>query len=156
LKKVAITLAAVIALTAAVAIIRQPAKQEISELDRILIGFEAAVRELGHEFAYMEKLTPEVIYTDGAGGRIVYNRYLCSDPEQIESGNVFFYAEVFDPTTADSVQAALVNGKKALLCEKESRAYLLWYPNEYTILMLDYDPYTVFGEDIIKMAESCG
>jgi hypothetical protein len=49
----------------------------------------------------------------------------------------------------------LVKNKKALLCEKDARSYLIWYPNETTITMLNYDPNMIPVEEIIKMAESC-
>ena len=160
MKKSIIHLIAVVLVISAMAvmlIVNQPAvKPELSGADRIMQRVSAAVDGLGYELIALEELKVPVVYTDSEGNRIVYNRYLCTDPKLIQDGDASFFTNVFDPSTADSTQDAWVNGAKALLCEKDGRSYLLWYPNENTILMFDYDPAVVSFEDIMRMAEGCG
>ncbi len=129
-------------------------ERELSAVDEIFMEAEAAAKKAGFDLAGMEEIKAPVVYSDEAGNTIVYHRYFCTDPERISSGNASFYSEVFDPDMADSVITVVVNGNIAFLYEKDGHAYLVWYPNEYTILMLDYDPKVVSGEGIVKMAES--
>ena len=129
-------------------------ERELSAVDEIFMEAEAAAKKAGFDLAGLEEIKAPVVYSDEAGNTIVYHRYFCTDPERISSGNASFYSEVFDPDMADSVITVVVNGNFAFLYEMDGRAYLIWYPNDSTILMLDYDPKVVSGEGIVKMAES--
>jgi len=97
---------------------------------RILI----ACWRMRYEFSASEKLQAPTTYTDQSRNKIVYNQFSCTDSERIRNGEASFFAEVFDPKTADSTQDTVVSGSSALLCEKSGRTYLIWYPNENTIL----------------------
>ncbi len=127
-------------------------ERELSVADEILIEVGTAAIKAGFDLAGLEEIKAPVVYSDEAGNTIVYHRYFCTDPERIR--NASFYSEVFDPDMADSVITVIVNGAFVFLYEKDGRAYLIWYPNDSTILMLDYDPKVVSGEGIVKMAES--
>lgn len=135
--------------------VNAPDKPELSEADKILYAFDSAAQELGYEFSSLEKIRTPLTYSDTNGNTIVFNSFYCSDPERIENEEVSFFTEVFDPQTADSTRDIEVNGENSMLCTKEGRSYLIWYPNAYTILMLDYDPDIVTEADILRMAESC-
>jgi len=130
-------------------------RTDLSGSDKILLAVDKAARDLGYEFSHSEKLYTPMIYSDKNDNKIIFNQYTCSDSDRIKNGEVSFYTDVFDPYAADSTQEIIVSGSKALLCEKDSRSYLIWYPNGNTILMLDYEPDSVSYSEIMKMAESC-
>jgi len=157
-KKLVLLFAAIFVIVSAVFAVRiiiKPGASEIPESDRVIMAVSKAARDLGYEFSAMEKIHSPVTYSDKDGNKVIFQQFNCSDPERIKSGDVSFYTEVFDPKEAENAQDTSVNGEKALLCEKEGRAYLIWYPNETTIAMLNYAPNIVSGEEIMKMAESC-
>jgi len=132
----------------------KPASDDTGENDMIR-RFDNAINELGYTFQAREELRSPILYSDKSGNKIVFNSFYCSDPERIIKKEVSFYEDVFDPETADSSCEVVVQEAGALLCERDGRSYLLWYPDENTILMLDYDPNTVSLDEIIKMAGSC-
>ena len=134
---------------------KMPEDDMLSVYKTISAVNDALYEIAGIEMSHIEKtFTPMIIeYVDGS--RIVYQQFYCSDLEKIKNGEVSAINAVFDLKTADKTEDVLVNGEPSLYCEKEGRAYLIWYPQEETILMIDFDPDTVDLADIIKMAESC-
>ena len=127
------------------------------EVTRVARAIDKAVFDLGYEYSGlgMERLFPPAVFTDEDGNQIIYHQYHSTDPELIKNGEALFFTKIFDPDTAENAQETLVNGEKAMLYEKDSRSYLIWNPNENTILMLNFDPNAVSLEEIIVMAESC-
>lgn len=131
-------------------------EDDMSSVYKMVSAVNDALYEVaGIEMSHIERtFSPMIIeYVDGS--RIVYQQFYCSDPEKIKSGEVSAVNAVIDSKTADKTEDVLVNGEFALYCEKEDRAYLIWYPQEKTILIIDFEPDKVEMADIIKMAESC-
>ena len=153
-KKTIILIAAVIIAVGAVISIIAVTKPQQSYPAKVIDSVYAAAHSFGYNLSAAERINPPVRYTDEGGNSIVYNSFYGSDPERIVNATASFYTEVFDPQEADSVQDISVNGAKALLCEKDGRSYLLWYPDENMICMLDYDHSSVSDSDMLKMAES--
>ena len=154
-KKTIILIAAVIIIAAGTVIsIIAVTKPQQPYPTKVIDSVYAAAHSFGYNLSAAERINPPVRYTDEGGNSIVYNSFYGSDPERIVNGTASFYTEVFDPQEADSIQDVSVNGEKALLCEKDGRSYLIWYPDENMICMLDYNQSSVSDSDILKMAES--
>jgi len=154
-KRKAFVFASILVLVAVAVFFAVSTKPVASEADKVLLKFDAVARELGYEFSALEMIRSPITYSDKDGNTVIFNSFYCSDPERIENEEAIFYSKVFDPKSADSIQEVEINGAKAILCTMDSRSFLIWHPDENTILMLDYEPGTVKDADILRMAESC-
>lgn len=154
-KKLLLLFSAVIVAASALVFCVLQKDQEIPYEEKVLRAIGAVADDLGYNFSSLERLNTPVKYSDSDGNTIIFTSFYCSDPARIENKEVVFYTDVFDPESADAIRDAQVNDARALFCLMGERAYLMWFPDEHIILMLDYDPSSVSDKEILMMAESC-
>lgn len=124
---------------------------------------EQAVEQIAQalDTGYEKQSATEVYrfhYSDGNGGRIVYHlcltTYYAADPESVIGLDTDAISAVLDLENTPAEKELEVNGKPAVICQKDARTYLCWTISPEVSAILEYSPEAVSEEEALRIAQS--